>query len=165
MELKKKEARKELEDYLSKGVCEKLGILPKEWSNNKIVIGAMNTEYTEVVKLKKKIEDELSIPTEIEQITSDDWEKWFEGNASLVGLEQYMNKKIESSTERDKQNSKSKNKQGDEVEKEEEKRTVENEKDTSETQGLLFDEIEAEYEAEEDYGATDGAESLSSVMK
>lgn len=162
MELKKKEARKELEDYLSKGVCEKLGILPKEWSNNKIVIGAMNTEYSEVVKLKKKIEDELSMPTEIEQITSDDWEKWFEGNASLIGLEQYMNKKIESSTERDRQNSKSKKEQGDEVEKEEEKRSVENEKDTNETQGLLFDEIEAEYEAEEDYGATDGAESLSS---
>ena len=56
----------------------------------------------------------------------------------------------------------SKDKQGDEVEKEEEKRTVENEKDTNEIQGLLFDEIEAEYEAEEDYGATDGAESLSS---
>ena len=162
MEQARKESRSELEHYLNKEVCEKLGILPKEWSVNKIVIGAMNTEYTEVVKLKKKIESELSITTEVEQITSDDWEKWFEGNTSLIPLEPYIYKNVDSTIKEERQDTKNKNEDSSEFEQGREEDTIEDKEDTNATQGLLFDEIEAEYEAEDEYGSTDGAESLSS---
>ena len=40
---------------MSKQICEKLGVLPRVWTNDKIVIGA-NTDYIEVLRLQKSVE-------------------------------------------------------------------------------------------------------------
>ena len=55
MELAKDMVSDAMEQFLNKQICEKLGVLPRVWTKDRIVIGAMNTDYIEVLRLQKAI--------------------------------------------------------------------------------------------------------------
>ena len=150
-----------MEQFLSKQICETLGVLPRVWTDDKIVIGAMNTDYIEVLRLQKSVEAGLGIPTDLEQITSDDWEKWFESNDAAFALETNIPKGVNEGYSVEKAEVTS-----DEIPSEYNGVLEELNQDTSDEASsnseLVFDDIEAEYESDEDIGGTDGSEGLSS---
>ena len=152
-----------MEQFLSKQICEKLGVLPRLWTEDKIVIGAMNTDYIEVLRLQKAIESGLGIPTDVEQITSDDWEKWFESNDTAIALETYIpnstNEGFSAPTTGIELSVEEAPSGYDELSDEAYGKSSE---ETSTNSELFFDNIEVEYEASEDIGGADGSEDLSS---
>ena len=163
MELARDMASDAMDHFLNKQICEKLGVLPRVWTKDRIVIGAMNTDYIEVLRLHQAIQSGLGIPTDLEQITSDDWEKWFESNDTVLALEAYIPKTNNEepsaiTTDFDAGVDEAPSGYDSPYGKAYENKSNEIRTDSE----LLFDDIEAEYEADEDIGGTDGSEGLSS---
>ena len=67
-----------LHQLISDKECEDLGILPVSWSDNDVVLGAMNPEMGEIEEIRKRINTQTGMQVKTIQITCEEWEKWFE---------------------------------------------------------------------------------------
>jgi len=66
--------------------CENLGILPVLLTDNELVIGAMNPEMREIEEICNKIKGKTGITVKTIQITSEEWEKWFESGEDIQNM-------------------------------------------------------------------------------
>ena len=73
----------DLSEYLTPELCEDAGIIVIEIDNNEIHLGAMNLDYVKVKQVIKKIEKEFELNVTLKQITSLEWETWFENTHSV----------------------------------------------------------------------------------
>ena len=73
----------DLSEYLTPELCEDAGIIVIDIDNNDIYLGAMNLDYIKVKQVIKKIEKEFELNVNLKQITSLEWETWFENTHSV----------------------------------------------------------------------------------
>ena len=73
----------DLTEYLTPELCEDAGIIVIDIKDNDIHLGAMNLDYMKVKQVIKKIEKEFELNVILKQITSLEWETWFENTHSV----------------------------------------------------------------------------------
>ena len=73
----------DLSEYLTPELCEDAGIIVIDINDNDIHLGAMNLDYMKVKQVIKKIEKEFELNVILKQITSLEWETWFENTHSV----------------------------------------------------------------------------------
>ena len=73
----------DLSEYLTPELCEDAGIIVIDIKDNDIHLGAMNLDYIKVKQVIKKIEKEFELNVTLKQITSLEWETWFENTHSV----------------------------------------------------------------------------------
>ena len=73
----------DLSEYLTPELCEDAGIIVIDIKDNDIHLGAMNLDYMKVKQVIKKIEKEFELNVTLKQITSLEWETWFENTHSV----------------------------------------------------------------------------------
>ncbi len=76
----------EINEFLSPELCEEAGIIVIEITENSIELGAMNLDYVKVKKVIISLEKEFNLEVNLKQITSLEWETWFE-NAHSTSVE------------------------------------------------------------------------------
>ena len=82
--------KKKLANYLTESIRESLGIIILSINKNKLLIGAMNPNYSKVLELINKIESEIEIKVTTKQISSDEWEQK-NINSNLLNLQSISN--------------------------------------------------------------------------
>ena len=65
-------------ERISDAECRELGLLPLEATEEELRIGAMNPDLKAAKKIAKKIEAEEGKRVRLVQITSEEWEKWYQ---------------------------------------------------------------------------------------
>ena len=70
----------EINNFLTPELCEDAGIIVINISDQSLDLGAMNLDYIKVKKLVNTIESEFKLQVSLKQITSLEWETWFENN-------------------------------------------------------------------------------------
>lgn len=71
------------EDLFSAEDCERLGILPLRITDQLIVIGAMNPEMEGIKTFAKNLNQKTKATVNVNQITNEEWEKWFLNESSI----------------------------------------------------------------------------------
>jgi len=66
-----------IEQIINKSICEDLGIVLNEHSQNKVTLGAMNPSFSKVIQFSNTLKKEYNIDSEIVQISSEEWESKF----------------------------------------------------------------------------------------
>ena len=74
--------RENIYNFLTLEKCEDAGLIIEDFKDNILNLGAMNLGYIKVKKLIKELEDKFEVEIKIKQITSLEWESWFEQNYS-----------------------------------------------------------------------------------
>ena len=64
-------------------VCEDAGIIPVSIEMGIIEIGAMNPDFIRVKEVISDIKRRFNVEVILKQITSSEWEEWFENNSSI----------------------------------------------------------------------------------
>lgn len=72
--------------YLTRKVCEDTGLMPISENESMIVIGAMNSSFPLAAKVLENIRTETKKALVVEQVTANDWEKWFEESLNVSTL-------------------------------------------------------------------------------
>ena len=70
----------EINNFLTPELCEDAGIIVINISDQSLDLGAMNLDYIKVKNVIKTIESEYKLQVSLKQITSLEWETWFENN-------------------------------------------------------------------------------------
>ena len=70
----------EINKFLTPELCEDAGIIVIEIGDETLDLGAMNLDYIKVKKVINTIESEYNLKVSLKQITSLEWETWFENN-------------------------------------------------------------------------------------
>ncbi len=70
----------EINNFLTPELCEDAGIIVINISDQSLDLGAMNLDYIKVKNLVDTIESEFKLQVSLKQITSLEWETWFENN-------------------------------------------------------------------------------------
>ena len=71
-----------INEFLSPELCEDAGIIIIDMTENSIDLGAMNLDYIKVKKVISSLEKDFNLEVTIKQITSFEWETWFENTHS-----------------------------------------------------------------------------------
>ena len=74
---------KDLIKFLSPELCEDAGIIIIKITENSLDLGAMNLDYIKVKKVINKIKKDFNLNVTLKQITSLEWENWFENTHSV----------------------------------------------------------------------------------
>ena len=64
----------------TKQLCSDLGIQLLSLQENRLVIGAMNTDYYKLDNFVESLRNNFSIQVSLEGISSEEWERWFDNN-------------------------------------------------------------------------------------
>ena len=70
----------EINNFLTPELCEDAGIIVINISDQSLDLGAMNLDYIKVKNVINTIESEFKLQVSLKQITSLEWETWFENN-------------------------------------------------------------------------------------
>ena len=70
----------EINKFLTPQLCEDAGIIVINISDQSLDLGAMNLDYIKVKNVVNTIESEFKLQVSLKQITSLEWETWFENN-------------------------------------------------------------------------------------
>ena len=70
----------EINNFLTPELCEDAGIIVINISDQSLDLGAMNLDYIKVKNVVNTIESEFKLQVSLKQITSLEWETWFENN-------------------------------------------------------------------------------------
>ena len=73
----------DIQNFLSPELCEDAGIIVIDHNGSTLELGAMNLGYIKVKKIIKEIENEFQLKVNVKQITSIEWETWFENTHSV----------------------------------------------------------------------------------
>ena len=71
-------------DYLDLNLCREAGIIPLNIDNKNVKLGAMNPMYVEVNKVSQNLKVKYGVNVLVEQISTEEWEKWFDSNENLL---------------------------------------------------------------------------------
>ena len=82
---------KKFNDFLTPELCEEAGIIVINIDKDILYLGAMNLDYIKVKKVVKTIEKEFDLTVNLKQITSLEWETWFE-NTHAVSVDTIQKK-------------------------------------------------------------------------
>ncbi|MBO6974098.1 MAG: type II/IV secretion system protein [Prochlorococcus marinus CUG1435] len=74
---------REISDFLTPELCEDAGIIVIEIVDGTLLLGAMNLAYIKVKEVINTIESEFNFKVSLKQITSLEWETWFEKTHSV----------------------------------------------------------------------------------
>tara|TARA_Y100000589_G_scaffold296958_1_gene304412 strand:- start:1755 stop:3485 length:1731 start_codon:yes stop_codon:yes gene_type:complete len=90
------EKEKNITEYLSPELCEDAGIIIINIENDNLYLGAMNLDYIKVKNVISKIEDDYQFKVNLKQITSIEWETWFENthSVSVEAIQKNLNQEI-----------------------------------------------------------------------
>ena len=69
--------REEIEEILTKQICESIGAILISFNESKITLGAMNPLYSEVKKISGLLKDKFNLKIEVNTISAEEFEKWF----------------------------------------------------------------------------------------
>ena len=83
----------EISQFLTPELCEEAGIIVINIEDNTLSLGAMNLDYIKVKKVINTIESKFNLGVNLKQITSLEWETWFE-NTHSVSVETIQKKSI-----------------------------------------------------------------------
>ena len=75
--------KSEIENLLTPELCEDAGIIIISITSKYLELGAMNLGYGKVKNIVREIEDKFNIAVNLKQITSLEWETWFENFYSI----------------------------------------------------------------------------------
>ena len=84
----------EIKKFLSPEVCEDAGIIVIDIKDKILNLGAMNLDYIKVKKVINNIENKFDLKVSLKQITSIEWETWFE-NTHSVSVESIQKNNIQ----------------------------------------------------------------------
>ena len=73
----------DISNYLTPELCEDAGIIVIDIENENLNLGAMNLDYIKVKKVINTIESRYGLKVSLKQITSLEWETWFENTHSV----------------------------------------------------------------------------------
>ena len=73
-----------LKEYLDKNLCREAGIIPLIIDSKNVKLGAMNPMFGEVYKISQKLKTYYGVNVLVEQISTEEWEKWFDNNDNLL---------------------------------------------------------------------------------
>ncbi len=74
---------KNISEFLSAELCEDAGIIVIDIEDNILSLGAMNLDYIKVKEVINTIESKFKLKVNLKQITSIEWENWFEKTHSV----------------------------------------------------------------------------------
>ena len=83
----------EISNFLTPELCEDAGIIVISISDESLDLGAMNLDYIKVKNVIKTIESEYNLQVSLKQITSLEWETWFE-NTHATSVESIQKSSI-----------------------------------------------------------------------
>ena len=83
----------EINNFLNPELCEDAGIIVINISDKSLDLGAMNLDYIKVKNVIKTIESEYKLQVSLKQITSLEWETWFE-NTHATSVESIQKSSI-----------------------------------------------------------------------
>ena len=81
----------DISDFLTPELCEDAGIIVIEIDDDTLMLGAMNLAYIKVKEVINTIESKFNLKVSLKQITSLEWETWFE-NTHSVSVESIQRK-------------------------------------------------------------------------
>ena len=84
----------EISNFLTPELCEDAGIIVINLSNKSLDLGAMNLDYIKVKNVIKTLENEYNLRVSLKQITSLEWETWFE-NTHATSVENIQKSSIQ----------------------------------------------------------------------
>ena len=151
-----------VKEYLNNSLCRDAGIIPLVVDGKNVKLGAMNPMFSEVHKISQRLKSFYGVNVLVEQISTEEWEKWFDSNDNLSNKNKLTNS-LSENLEIDNTNS-SLNKVNEDEEKinkiedEKEEEEDEDEDDVKLTNFSEFDFIdfgETEEEEEEEEEETD----------
>jgi len=73
----------DISDFLTPELCEDAGIIFIDIENGILNLGAMNLDYIKVKNVINTIESQFNLKVNLKQITSLEWETWFENTHSV----------------------------------------------------------------------------------
>ena len=79
----------QINDFLTPALCEEAGIIVINIGDEILDLGAMNLDYSKVRKVIETIKSKYNIEVSLRQITSLEWETWFE-NTHAVSVETFQ---------------------------------------------------------------------------
>ena len=151
-----------VKEYLNNSLCRDAGIIPLVVDGKNVKLGAMNPMFSEVHKISQRLKSFYGVNVLVEQISTEEWEKWYDSNDNLSNKNKLTNS-LSENLEIDNTNS-SLNKVNEDEEKinkiedEKEEEEDEDEDDVKLTNFSEFDFIdfgETEEEEEEEEEETD----------
>ena len=80
-----------LKDFLDVSLCKDAGIIPLIIDSKNVKLGAMNPMYVEVHKISQKLKTSYGVNVLVEQISTEEWEKWFDSNDKLINKKNLIN--------------------------------------------------------------------------
>ena len=75
----------ELRDLFTNKLCNDLGAQLLSLDENKLVIGAMNTNYYKLDNFINELKSNYSLEVTVKGISPEDWERWFDGTDQING--------------------------------------------------------------------------------
>ena len=84
IKLKIGESKSSLKEYLDQSLCKNAGIIPLIIDSKNVKLGAMNPMYSEVYKISQELKNNFGVNVLVEQISTEEWEKWFDNNDNLL---------------------------------------------------------------------------------
>ena len=73
----------DINEFLTAELCEDAGIIVIDIDDSTLNLGAMNLDYIKVKQVINKIENNFNLKVSLKQITSLEWETWFENTHSV----------------------------------------------------------------------------------
>jgi len=80
-----------LKEYLDNSLCRDAGIIPLVVDSKNVKLGAMNPMFSEVHKISQKLKSFYGVNVLVEQISTEEWEKWFDNNDNLLNKNNLTN--------------------------------------------------------------------------
>ena len=77
-----------IQKSLNNSVCEDAGIIPVSIEMGIIEIGAMNPDFIRVKEVISDIKRRFNVEVILKQITSSEWEEWFENSSSIQSTDE-----------------------------------------------------------------------------
>ena len=78
----------DIQKSLNNKVCEDAGIIPVSIEMGIIEIGAMNPDFIRVKEVISDIKRRFNVEVVLKQITSSEWEEWFENNSLISSTDE-----------------------------------------------------------------------------
>ena len=78
----------DIQESLNNKVCEDAGIIPVSIEKGIIEIGAMNPDFIRVKEVISDIKRRFNVEVILKQITSSEWEEWFENNSLIESTDE-----------------------------------------------------------------------------
>ncbi len=81
-------SKQKIESFLTDSACKNAGLVLMNISSEAIYLGAMNPLYSKVTEVVEELKSQYSIEVNLEQISPEVWEKWYDNEEQSTGFNQ-----------------------------------------------------------------------------